>query len=279
MRESAAESEISDVPARHPDARRGGGDVKKRGEFHSCGWYRGPLLVLAMALGPAADGRERWQPMRRSSRTPGCVDALAEGVGSHSMALLETIGAHLLGLVLRIYQTIALKPRPELKFHELVPTGGGTNVDFRAALQDVGTKSARCLVTARVGETPVIVQPATVDLVANAAPVTIQIRVPRPALGTLVQEFANETTLYGRELVVEAIVDGKRRRRQSASWRAVKTWNEPIYTVEENSVRHEIQQRAWRAGRGEATPDDDIADLRADAIRAHEERVERGDRP
>jgi hypothetical protein len=75
----------------------------------------------------------------------------------------------------------------------------------------------------------------------------VRIRVPRPALGDLVEEFNREPTLYGRELVVE-VADEKRSQ--------TVTWREHVYTAEENRERQAIQQRVWRRGRGEQTESD-----------------------
>ena len=58
-------------------------------------------------------------------------------------------------------------------------------------------------------------------------------------------------TPYGEELVVE-VASPKRTETE--------TWREHVYTAEENGIRHEIQQRVWRRGRGEETE----ADLRAE---------------
>jgi hypothetical protein len=63
--------------------------------------------------------------------------------------------------------------------------------------------------------------------------------------------------LYGEELVV-VLADEKRR--------ATKTWREHVYTREENSVRHGIQQRYWRRGRGKATEADARAEQQADFL-------------
>jgi hypothetical protein len=166
------------------------------------------------------------------------------------VGILEWIGAHLLAPVVNLYRAFASRPRPELKIHELVPTGGGTNVDFRVVVQNVGTKPMRYAVTARVGETPVQVLDSPVDLLTNAPPTSVQIRVARPTLGDLVKEFNSDTTLYGMELVVEVA----EKRSQT------KTWREHVYTVEENRVRYEIQPRVWRRGRREETE----VDLRAE---------------
>jgi hypothetical protein len=79
--------------------------------------------------------------------------------------------------------------------------------------------------------------------------------VARPELADLVPEFANEPTLYGRELTFEVSVDGM----VVVSER----WNEQIYDEESNRTRHEIQRQIWRVGRGTGTE----ADHRAAAIR------------
>jgi len=63
------------------------------------------------------------------------------------------------------------------------------------------------------------------------------------------------------------------RRAAAGKHRAEKTWHEESYDSVTDRARHEIQQRYWRRGRGEETN----ADRREDAIRAYEERLERGD--
>lgn len=80
----------------------------------------------------------------------------------------------------------------------------------------------------------------TVELLTNSPSETVQIRVPRPQLGELVKAFNSETTLYGRQLVVEL---------SHKKHRVIATWREHIYTTEENSTRQEIQAREWRIGR------------------------------
>jgi hypothetical protein len=162
------------------------------------------------------------------------------------MGILEWIGAHLLGPLVSLYRTIPNKPRPELTIHELVATGGGTHVDFHVLVQNVGTKSTRANVVARVGEREVLVLTPTVELLPNAPSETVQIRVPRPELGDLVKEFNSETTLYGRELVVE-LADEKRRETES--------WREKVYVPEENrrpsrDPGARLADRAWGGNRG-----------------------------
>jgi hypothetical protein len=172
------------------------------------------------------------------------------------VGVLEWVGAHLLAPIVNLYRAFATRPRPELRIHELLPTGGGTDVDFRLVVQNVGTKPTRYTICARVDETSVRVLNSPVDLLTNTPPTNIDIRVPRPALGDLVKEFNRDTTLYGRELVVD-VADEKRT--QTTSWR------EHVYTIEENLTRHDIQQRIWRRGRGEETE----ADRRAEWLAEH----------
>jgi len=179
--------------------------------------------------------------------------------------VLEWIGAHLLGPFISLYRTVTTRPRPDFTIHELVPTGGGTNVDFQATVQNVGTQPARATITARVGDTPVHVITPIVDLLVNAPSTTVQIRVPRPDAGDLIPEMGNEnaTTLYGETLTVE-VADAAGKHRQS------ETWREWVYSLEDNYTRHAIQQRVWRRGRGEETPDD----LRDQLLSRHEQNVD-----
>jgi hypothetical protein len=96
----------------------------------------------------------------------------------------------------------------------------------------------------------------------------VKVIVPRPELGDLVPEFANEPTLYNRTLRVEAL-DGQHR--------VASEWHEKVYSLEENAERYHVQQRVWRIGRGEDTPDDRRgAELDA-AVRKYREKHVRGD--
>jgi hypothetical protein len=81
------------------------------------------------------------------------------------------------------------------------------------------------------------------------------VSVRRPDQGDLVKAFNNETTLYGRELLLE-LVD------ENGNVAASRTWTEALYDAETNRERHELQQAIWRIGRGEGTEQD----LRRDAI-------------
>jgi len=183
------------------------------------------------------------------------------------MGVLEWLGAHLLGPLIGVVQRMLAKPRPELKIHELKGTGGGSDaIDFAAVIQNVGTKSARVSVTARVDDEAVTVDKPVVELLPSAPSQTVRIFVPRPRLGNLIKAFDDETTLYGRTLTVE-IAEGRRR--------AAATWRELIYHRDENLERHEIQQREWRLGRGDATEADHLHDRQADLLRRHRENVDR----
>jgi hypothetical protein len=108
-----------------------------------------------------------------------------------------------------LYRTAAARPRPDVRILALEPTGGGTFVEFAASIQNVGTKSCRCGISATVGDRSVDCTPAIVDLLVNDPPKRIAIHVPRPELGDLVEDVDGETTLYGAELVLQ-VNDGKR---------------------------------------------------------------------
>lgn len=147
-------------------------------------------------------------------------------------------------------------PSPDVRILSLRPTGGvGGYVDFVAELANYGSQAVRARFAATVGGQPATCQPEYRDLLVNAAPETVRVIVPRPQLGELVKEFDSETTLYGRDLVLEASINGD----VVASTR----WAEKVYSEGDNRTRWEIQQREWRFGRGEATE----ADERWDAIR------------
>jgi hypothetical protein len=140
--------------------------------------------------------------------------------------------------VLRLAWSFMTRGRPELRIDQIRPMGGSP-LRFTVDLQNVGTKTTRCVVAARIGDTRVDVWPLTVDLQANAPPTTVEVLVSCPELGALVPEFDNEATLYGGLLIVD-LRDEKRR--------AVACWMEHVYTPRENATRHEIQQRVWRQG-------------------------------
>ncbi len=154
--------------------------------------------------------------------------------------------------------------QPEIRIVELVPTGGGTFVDFRALVQNVGSKPARMKVTARVGDREVDASPEIPDLLTNAPPVRVSIWVPRPELGELMKECGDATTLYGETLHVRVDADGHR---------AEESWSEELYDFETDRARYEVQQRYWRRGRDEVTE----GDLRAEALLRHEQRIESGE--
>ena len=181
------------------------------------------------------------------------------------MGVLEWLGAHLLGPFVSLVRAVYAKPRPELKIHDLFPTGGGSSIDFQVVVQNVGEKSARATVTAHVADSPVEVLTPTVELLPSAPSTTVHVRVPRPDLGELVKAFNSDTTLYGRTLTAE-VSDGKRQ--------VTRSWREHEYTLEENRERHLLQQRVWRIGRGEATDADWRSERIEDIVRRRNERYQ-----
>jgi hypothetical protein len=186
------------------------------------------------------------------------------------MGVVEWLGAHEFGFVVGLINRFLSKPKPELRIHELAERGGDRDaVDFAATIQNIGTKSARVTVTARIGEESVQVNTPVVELLPSAPSQTVRILVPRPQLGNLVPAFSNETTIYGRTLMVE-IAEGRHR--------AKRMWREVIYDATENAARYEIQQREWRIGRAEATDADYLADAQSELLRTHRESVERDGR-
>lgn len=78
------------------------------------------------------------------------------------------------------------------------------------------------------------------------------------------KECNDATTLYGQTLHFRVNANGHR---------AEETWSEERYDPDTDRVRHEVQQRYWRRGRGEETD----ADRRTEALLEREERMERGD--
>jgi hypothetical protein len=155
-------------------------------------------------------------------------------------------------------------PRPEIRVVELEPTGGGTFVDFRALVQNIGTKPARMKVTARVGDRKIDASPETPDLLVNSPPTRVTIWVPRPELGDLMTECGHATTLYGETLHFRVDANGHH---------AEESWTEELYDSDTDRACHEVQQRYWRRGRGEETADD----RRADARTEYETRIESGE--
>ncbi len=85
------------------------------------------------------------------------------------------------------------------------PTGGSDGrVNFLASLHNHGDRLARVTMSATVGGHSVQCQPPVANLLVNQLPTPIQILAPRPDLGELMKECNSATTLYGRELHVEA---------------------------------------------------------------------------
>jgi hypothetical protein len=153
--------------------------------------------------------------------------------------------------------------RPDLRVVELKWTGGSSDhLTFSAYVANYGTQQCRASFSASVNGEAVECVPHAHDLIPNTEPKRVSINVPRPRLGNLVHAFANEPTLYGRTLRFEAVADSER---------AAEEWTEELYDRESNRERHEIQQREWRIGRGEATPADDRADRIAELMRRHDE--------
>jgi hypothetical protein len=186
------------------------------------------------------------------------------------MGVLEWLGAHGFGFLVGFVNRFLSKPKPELKIHELAERGGDQSaVDFAATIQNVGTKSARVVVTAHIDDEQVQVDKPSVELLPSGPSQTVRILVPRPQLGNLVPAFHNETTIYNRTLTVE-IADGRHR--------ATCDWREIVYDPVENAARYEIQQREWRIGRGEASEADYRSDAQSELLRKHHNRVERDGR-
>jgi hypothetical protein len=152
----------------------------------------------------------------------------------------------------------AKKPRTaDVKILSVTARGGaGDVVMFGAEVQNRDAKPVRLHPRATVDGVPVeSCRPSTLDLLVNVPPETVVVHVRRPNQGDLVKAFNDETTLYGRELVLE-LVD------EAGGVVASRAWTEAVYDAEANRERHELQQAIWRIGRREGTE----ADLRRDAI-------------
>jgi hypothetical protein len=181
------------------------------------------------------------------------------------VGVLEWIGAHLLAPFVNVYRALLLRPRPDPRIVGITPMGGLDSgegqgfVDFLIELANYGTQQCRVKLTVLLGELVLGVSHA--DLIPNTPPQPRRLKVPRPRLGDLMKECNEATTLYGETLVVRLEV-GRRR--------VEKRWREEIYDPIADRVRHEIQQRYWRRGRGEETE----GDQRAERLREHIKRVE-----
>ncbi len=166
-------------------------------------------------------------------------------------------------------QTRAARPtdRGDVRIIELKATGGSNDhVSFAAKVQNYGTGPTHARLSANVDEYRVQTVPEELDLLANAPPESVVIRVDRRGLGDLMPECNNETTLYGRELVLTASAGDRE---------TVATWSEAIYDPETDVGRNAIQQSYWRIGRG----NESVGDLRAEARRERDAKRNDAGRP
>jgi hypothetical protein len=176
------------------------------------------------------------------------------------VGVLEWVGAHLLAPFINLYRAISARPRPDVRIVELHAAGGGPGyIDFSVHVANYGTQQCRAEFAARIGPEPLECRPTVRDLIPNTPPEYVRVIVPRPALGELMSECNNETTLYGRTLTVVCSVNGKAR--------AETPWAEHLYDTLTDRDRHEIQQRYWRRGRGEETALDAEIEARAERLR------------
>lgn len=142
------------------------------------------------------------------------------------------------GPLINLWRLINQRPRPDIRIVEIKEQGGASGkVDFAAFVANYGTQQARVEFKAHVGSHDAECVPRTHDLIPEALPERVTIIVRRPEVGDLVPAFANETTLYGERLELEAIVNG---RSKSAFW------DEKRYEAETNAERYRIQQDVWR---------------------------------
>jgi hypothetical protein len=129
---------------------------------------------------------------------------------------------------------------PELEVVSIEERGGNSkSIDFTAEVTNRGTKSCRARVEADVDGWPMQCTPETLDLGADAGVQRSSVYVGRPTMGTLVPEFNNAATLYGRRLTVRISTKGES---------AERTWREHVYVDDENADRAAIQRRVWREG-------------------------------
>jgi hypothetical protein len=185
------------------------------------------------------------------------------------MAILEWIGAHLLGPFVNLWRAINARPRPDIRILEL-KSGGGTDgfVHFNVQLANYGTQQCRCKLRARIGNTVVECSPQELDLIPNELPKGAGVLVPRPQFGELMKECNNATTLYNETLHLQ-VAAGKHRDDE--------TWHEEVYNADTNRAYWEVQQRYWRSGRGEETEADRLGEEQRRVLGEHEKRVESGE--
>jgi hypothetical protein len=163
-------------------------------------------------------------------------------------------------------------PRPDIRILSLRFDGGSSqSVTFVADVQYRGTQPTRANFSARVDDIEVTCRPPMQDMIGNHMPWQVYIDVPHPGLADLVPEFANEPTLYGRELILEVTADDEHVTSE--------TWREITYDIDTNRDRHLIQQRYWRIGRGEDTEQDHRAEQTSDLLRKQGEKKRSGPGP
>jgi hypothetical protein len=151
--------------------------------------------------------------------------------------------------------------RGDARIVELKSTGGSPDaVTFAALVWNYGAGPTRATVRASVADQDVDTAPQTLNLLVGAEPTAVRIRVPRPSLGDLMAECNHETTLYGQELALEVVAGGRV---------TTETWREHVYDAATERARHDVQQRYWRLGRGDATEADLRAEARATMIARH----------
>jgi hypothetical protein len=161
--------------------------------------------------------------------------------------------------------TAPKRPRlPEVKILSLRPIGGSERyLDFLAEVQNRDTKPVRLHARGEIGGVPVEeCDPDPLDLLVNEPPKTVRVVARRGAQGNLVPAFNNETTLYGKELVL-SLVD------ENGNVVTSRTWTEVFYEAESNRDRYELQQAIWRIARGEGTEEDLRRDAIADLMAQH----------
>ncbi len=174
----------------------------------------------------------------------------------------EILAARAPGWLTNLVRLYFRRPRPDLRIVGIRPTGGSSGrIDFTAEVANYGTQQCRAEFSATVAEREVECRPATADLLLNAAPTRVGVVVPRPELGDLVPELYDATTLYGETLRFEVRAGDHKAKPV--------TWSEELYDPQTDRARYEVQQRAWRRGRGQETD----ADRRAEVLWIAEQRL------
>ena len=151
----------------------------------------------------------------------------------------ETLAAPVANVLLRALQ----RPVPKLGV-SVKCTGGGSQIDFTAFVENSGTgHAAGCMLTAELEGVGLVFTSGPFGLPAGTFGHPIRFGLDRPRYGDLVHALNNEATIYGRRLTV----------RLKCGWRSATDFHdEPRYDPETDAARYAAQQEAWSRGSGGA---------------------------